>query len=325
MPTPRKQQVCLQATPYYHCISRCVRRAYLCGVDKATNVSYEHRRGWIEQRLLFLAQVFCIDVCAYAVMSNHSHLVLHINKKKALQLTDRQVVMRWHQVCKGTEITRQFETNGQVDVYQESTLKSSIGIYRKRLFDISWFMRLLNEPIARMANAEDDCTGRFWEGRFTSQALLDEAALLACMAYVELNPIRAGKSKTPETSQYTSIKLRIEAALKKKQPQELMTFDGGSNDKLNGCLPFLLQDYIELVDLTGRSIRDKDSGYIDIHIPNILTRLNISADNWLNLTTKFEIHFKGPVGQCAALRYFCELQNRIRRPNLFSSRTLFGN
>ncbi|TLU61035.1 transposase [Thalassotalea litorea] len=324
MPTARKQQVCLQATPYYHCISRCVRRAYLCGVDKASNISYEHRRGWIEQRLLFLAQVFCIDVCAYAVMSNHSHLVLHINRKEALQLTDRQVVLRWHQVCKGTEITRQFENNGQVEGYQESTLKSCIDIYRKRLFDVSWFMRLLNEPIARMANAEDDCTGRFWEGRFTSQALLDEAALLACMAYVDLNPIRAGQSKTPESSKYTSIQQRISAAIRGKQPQKLMTFDSSSKEQLNCCLPFSVQDYIELVDLTGRSIRDKDSGYIDSHLPNILSRLNISSQNWLNLTTRFETHFKGAVGQCSSLSHFCELQDRIRRPNLLSSLKLFG-
>ena len=101
MPKPRKELISLEATPYYHCVSRCVRRAFLCGTDNEGR-SFEHRRGWIEHLLLEQAKVYCIDIAAYAVMSNHFHAVLHINQAKSKTLTDIEVVQRWHLLYKGT-------------------------------------------------------------------------------------------------------------------------------------------------------------------------------------------------------------------------------
>ncbi|TLU64598.1 transposase [Thalassotalea litorea] len=324
MPTPRSKQVCLQATPYYHCISRCVRRAYLCGKDHVSDRSYEHRRGWIEKRLLFLSQIFCIDICAYAVMSNHCHLVLHINHAQALKLNDEEVVNRWHKVCKGTLITQQFALGNQIDGDLLPTLKQTISIYRNRLFSVSWFMRLLNEPIARMANAEDECTGRFWEGRFVSQALLNESALAACMAYVDLNPVRAGIVDIPEKSEFTSIRRRIKALLQGKEDEQIMPFSDKAKSKRSETLPFNLDDYLKLVDFTGKTMKNRQVNVIDSALPGILSRLNISSSNWYQLTTKFEDYFKGPVGNSVALSDFCRLQNRMRRPNIAVSKQLFG-
>ena len=191
MPKPRKAQISLQDTPYYHCVSRCVRHTFLCGVDKHTGHSYEHRRQWVEDRLLFLGSVFSIDICAFAVMSNHTHVVLHIDKEQALNWSELEVLERWHKLYSGTLLTQRFMHQPLRDDMSKAELKmvsQIVDIYRQRLFDISWFMRCLNEYIARQANKEDNCTGRFWEGRFKCQALLDEAALMACMAYVDLNP-----------------------------------------------------------------------------------------------------------------------------------------
>ncbi|QPG04585.1 hypothetical protein IT774_10085 [Salinimonas marina] len=162
MPRPRKCLINLSDTPYYHCVSRCVRRAFLCGEDKQTGKSYEHRRQWVEDRLLFLADVLCVDVCAYAVMSNHTHLVLRINKDKADALSVKEVIRRWHKLYKGMLIAQRYVNPAECDSLSEAeteTVKNLAEVYRNRLFDISWFMRLLNEYIARHANKEDDCKG----------------------------------------------------------------------------------------------------------------------------------------------------------------------
>ena len=111
MPKPRKTLISLQDTPYYHCISRCVRRAFLCGEDELTGRSYEHRRGWIEDKMLSLASIFAIDICAYAVMSNHTHLVLHVDQDRALNWDVKQVLERWHRLHKGTQFTEKYLRN----------------------------------------------------------------------------------------------------------------------------------------------------------------------------------------------------------------------
>jgi hypothetical protein len=148
----------------------------LCGFDSYSGQSYGHRRAWIEQRLLFLSSIFSIDICAYAVMSNHVHVVLHVDVKQVMAWSDSDVVNRWHSLHKGTLLTQMFARGDTLSQGQQLTLDDIIAEYRERLHDISWLMRNLNEHIAREANKEDDCTGRFWEGRFKSQALLDDAA-----------------------------------------------------------------------------------------------------------------------------------------------------
>ncbi len=184
-------------------------------------------------------------------------------------------------------------------------------------------MRVLNEDIARRANKEDGCTGRFWEGRFKSQALLDEAALAACMAYVDLNPIRAKIADTPETSDYTSIKKRIEHARRGEQPQSLLCFAGNPRKSRPKGLPFELDYYIELVELTGRCIRPDKRGHISDTRP-ILARLQIAPENWLKLTTQFTTVFRGAVGRQQAMTKYCANLEKKRRANLTNCERLLG-
>jgi REP element-mobilizing transposase RayT len=281
MAKARKAQVSLDATSYYHCVSRCVRRGFLCGMDNYSGQSYEHRRQWVEDRLYKLVSVFAIELCVFfSVMSNHTHLVLRVNREQALSWDRAEVIERWHQLYAGNWLSQKYRSGIELTKVESTILGQHVHIWRERLYDISWFMRNLNEFIAREANREDQCTGRFWEGRFKSQALLDEKALLFCMAYVDLNPVRAMMASTPESSDHTSIQLRIHATLKSNspnQPVQLSPFLGNPGKDIPEGLHFCLDDYFNLVDWTGRIMRDDQRGAIDANLPPILQRLGITS------------------------------------------------
>ena len=288
MTTARSQQVCIEATPYYHCVSRCVRRSFLCGYDAFSKTSYEHRRDWIESRIKTLATVYCIDICAYAVMSNHYHLVVHINKAKLDELTDIDIVQRWSLLHAKPDIIKRFISNDLKERAEICVAKKVIQQWRERLYSLSWFMRELNFDIALKANKEDNCKGHFWESRYKSQALLDEKALLAAMAYTDLNPIRSGKAKTLDTSDYTSIKSRLNALCRQQATQAyLFPFVGSSNSTINMGIPFRLMDYLELVEWSGKILKEGKAS-LHSHLPSILERLNLTHKDWLVACTQLE-------------------------------------
>jgi REP element-mobilizing transposase RayT len=285
----RKTLISLQDTPYYHVVARCVRRAWLWGFDEYAGRDYSHRKQWVLERLSELAGIFAIDVCAYAVMSNHYHLVVHVDEGRARRWSHAEVVQRWTQLYSRPPLIERWE-KGECESGDREVAEALIERWRERLFDVSWYMRCLNEPLARRANLEDGCTGRFWEGRFKSQALLDEAGLLTAMAYVDLNPIRADIANTPEASEFTSIYQRIEelssvsnrAEIQKDSPLAhavpLLRF--ADEQGSSSAIPFALHEYLSLVDWTGRAIRQDKRGTIDSHLPSIANRLGIDGDAW---------------------------------------------
>ena len=309
--------MCVSETPYYHITSRCVRRAFLCGVDKDTGNSYEHRRAWIEDRIRVLSSLFSIDICAYAVMSNHYHLVVHLNPRESTRWSDDEVLNRWTALFRGPLLVQRCRAGGPLNAAERDSVRSIAAVYRTRLGSLSWFMKCLNEPIARMANAEDRCTGHFWEARFHSQALRSEQALLTAMAYVDLNPMRAQLAKTQEDSDYTSIKARLlddssrnmiaEAVLRLIDSGTLNHFDtpirplmrfadtaaniGGDNKPVD-VLPMRELEYVRLVDSTGRIVDHKKRGRLDPTLEPILQRLELSAEQWIQASTAFKQHYR---------------------------------
>ncbi len=340
MTRPRSTLVSVADTPWYHVVSRCVRRAFLCGTDAHSGQCFEHRRGWIVERVKQLASVFAIDVAAYAVMSNHYHLVLRIDAERARSWSRDEVLRRWTRLFAGPPaVQRLLAGKGdELDAATQLAIGEWAEKYRARLCDLSWFMRVLNETIARKANAEDEVTGRFWEGRFKSQALLDEQAILAAMVYVDLNPIRARMAETPEDSDHTSVAERI-AGLKPDRPrkspaagntqpamrtarsasplialkgethlaqlpqQPLMPFDATA--RLKAAIPFAFDDYLDLVDTTGRCIRPDKRGAIAARTPALLVRLNIDSERFVACATNLMRQFGSAVGAPTHLTALC--------------------
>ena len=212
MGLPRSRYVREGEEGVYHCFSRCVRRAFLYGFDAVTGRDFSHRKAWLVDRLRHLAAIFAIEVCGFAVMDNHYHTILRTRPDMVASWSDREVATRWltlfprHRDVKGSPVPP-----AEKEICALADCPERLATLRRRLSSLSWFMGRLNEFIARAANTEDRVKGRFWEGRFKCQALLDEAAIAACMVYVDLNPIRAGRAESPEESDFTSIQERIRA------------------------------------------------------------------------------------------------------------------
>ncbi|MGB7344584.1 MAG: hypothetical protein WBD20_10245, partial [Pirellulaceae bacterium] len=211
MPRPQRNEqfdsgeVCI-----VHVVQRCVRRAFLAGIDQTSGKDFSFRKEWIRRRMEALASVFAVDVLSYAIMSNHMHQILRNRPDVCAAWSDEEAAIRWLRVFPGRRLEEHLAEPTENDVKMLVANKERLAEVRSRLADISWFMRALAEPIARMANRQDECTGRFWEGRFKAQRIVDDAGLLACSIYVDLNPVRAAMAATPQDSPHTSAYDRIE-------------------------------------------------------------------------------------------------------------------
>ena len=299
MAYPRSVTVDPDEPGFYHCMSRCVRRAFLCGEDPVSGRNFDHRRDLMERRLIDLAEGFAVSLYSWAVMSNHTHVVLRIDPQQARQWSDEEVAFRWARLTR----TLKAEPASKVQARMREILQQPehLATVRERLGSLSWFMRFLNECIARHANAEDHCTGRFWEGRFKCQALLDESAVLACMAYVDLNPIRAGLSDDLAGSEFTTIQRRLRA-LEANPDQGTASLRALVGDAGDHGPDISIVDYIELVDWTGRIARPDKEGLIDAATPSALAAIRGSPDWWVGCALRIEGVFGTAVGTPISLK-----------------------
>jgi len=299
MTIARSQQVDPSVARWYHCVSRCVRRAFLLG-DQAHD-----RKEWIENRIEELAQIFAIAVGGFSVMDNHLHVLLRLDLNVANDWSNEEVVRRWGRLYPARD------KSGQplplTDDWVKWRLADArwVATARERLQSISWFMKCLKEPLSRLANRQDKAKGAFFEARFKSVAILDEESLLAIAAYIDLNPVAAGIAEVPETSEHTSIKVRAAHVDTQGKTAQLKAATEGSvagsvaaagleeslwlcpiedRRRLDSCREgmlegFSLGSYFLLVDYTGRLYREGKSA-ISAELAGILDRLGSNAESW---------------------------------------------
>jgi hypothetical protein len=332
MGLPRSHYVQEGEEGVYHCITRCVRRAFLCGVDTVTGQDFSHRKAWLVDRLRYLAACFAIEVCAYAVMSTHHHNILRVRPDLAASWSDQEVARRWLTLFPRRH--KRSMTSTEEDIRALADQRERIAILRQRLCNLSWFMGRLNESIARAANKEDKVKGRFWESRFKCQALLDDAATASCMVYVDLNLIRAGLAATPEESDFTSIQERIRAwrketaAVPSAGAERSLSSTAVSNSTANtdlqagwlcpihsesgrrGILQMTAAEYFDLVDRSGRMMRSDKRGVIDADLAPILLRIGVRPDAWPDTVSRFGSRFRLAAGLVSSLRDFADRLGR---------------
>jgi REP element-mobilizing transposase RayT len=252
-----------------------------------------------------------VSVCGFSIMDNHLHVLVRLEPNVTAKWSDEEVVRRWLAVYPPR--TLDLDDPKLVRLWVKHLVQDAdkVAQYRQRLGDLGWFMKALKEPLARLANKEDDCKGTFWESRYKSIAILDEEALLATCAYIDLNPVAAGIAATPETSRHTSVRQRVEHARAKGKLAALKAAARGAaaGSKATGRLEethwlcpvedlrrkgspregmlkgFSLGSYLLLVDYTGRLCRS-GKARISQEVAGILERLGTSGELWRHRLTR---------------------------------------
>jgi REP element-mobilizing transposase RayT len=299
MTVARAHLVDASVTRWYHCVTRCVRRAFLLGEGP------HDRKEWIEKRLEERAQIFGLAVGGFSVLDNHLHLLLRLDPEIANGWSDEDVVRRWGRLFPPRDKSRQPLAISNDWVQWRLKDAGWVATARERLQSLSWFMKCLKEPLSRLANRQDQTRGTFFEGRFKSVAILDEESLVAACAYIDLNPVAAGIAMAPETSKYTSIKKRVEHVEAQGKTAHMEAARGGSvagscaaggleealwlcpiedrrqlDSSREGMLEgFSLGSYLLLVDYTGRLFREGKAA-ISGELAGIFDRLAINAASW---------------------------------------------
>lgn len=276
----------------YHVSSRTVRRGFLIGRDPRTGVDYSYRQELIRRRLEALAGVFAVDLVDHSILSNHFHAILRNRPDLVAQWSDEEVARRWLRLKRSALELNPEPTPEKIALFLQDP--KALARARKCLSSISEFMGHLKEPIAREANLADDCTGNFWQSRFSATRLQDDPALLVCSLYVNLNPLRAGLARGPEDANFTSAQARLldrlagDVRLARSGYLSSVHVDGDGYDGAGarrrasnkGYLNVSFVEYLELLDAVARRERIEQAGGVCDELPPLVQRLGVQPTDW---------------------------------------------
>lgn len=330
----------------YHCWTRCVRRASLCGKDPYTGKDYSHRREWILIRYEQLAGLFTIEVEFRTELRNHLHNVLRTRPDVARRLTPHEVAKRWLTITKLTKCpTDDLPKPDKKEVEKLVKNKKKLAKMRKRLSNVSWFMGTLLENTSRRSNKEDECSGAFWESRFKCRECTDLNSILVCGIYVDLNLMRAGEAKSLETSRHTSIFQRLMAA---KQPKNSKTRADGwmaeltmqPENKQNeqwaytsrtgrrasdlGVIPVSLEDYVKLAKWTVKLIQSGQRTTIPGDLEAVLEHMDVNPEAWIDTVQDYEELFCHAIGPPGSMEKVAERLDKQHLKGGPAARRAFG-
>jgi len=303
---------------HFHCTVRCVQQLFLCGTDPVTGKSNNHRRKWIEQRILALGEIFAISIHSFALMSNHLHLVLTVDPEHVTHWNDWEVAQR------GVALYRRAHENDEHRFARALVWRdcpNQINKLRQRLGSLSEYMKALNEFTAKAANKESGRKGNFWDDRYGCVALLDDAALLAAMVYVDLNPIRAVMAPTLLKSDHTSAQLRLRRIRADGQcvTDPLLPVAGPKHRQL---LDMTQAAYLDLVDRSGRQLHPGKRGRIQASAPAVLKQIGLNEPQWLIQVRGIESRYWRAVGTADSLVRLAERLGQQWMRGLVSAKAL---
>lgn len=352
MTRPRKEIIDESQPGFYHIIVRCVRQAFLCGYDKYSKRNFDHRKAWIRDRLKHLAGIFGVQVYSYAILCNHYHLALRNRPDWVASWSKKEVARRWWKL-----FPKRRKANGEPARPSKEELKElmkDVGLLaraREQLSSISFFMQLQNQYIATIANREDGCKGRFFDGRFKCTRLEDVPVVAVCMQYIDLNPVRAGMAKSLDESEYTSAferlmgekaRLRVRAYERKRRKGESLSkrqrallkserkklresqWLAGLDEKGSPFVGFEVTEYLAMVEAAGRRMRRGKRGWVPDSVPPLLERLELDTESWLEVVEGFGRLFFRVAGKAGSMAMAAEKAGRKTYHGVRACRRLFG-
>ncbi|HHI78609.1 MAG TPA: hypothetical protein ENK02_01370 [Planctomycetes bacterium] len=351
--TRARKEIIDQSQPgFYHIIVRCVRQAFLCGFDQYSKRNYDHRKAWIRDRLKHLSGIFAVQVYSYAILCNHYHLALRNRPDLVAKWSNKEVAKRWWKL-----FPKRRKTNGEAAVPSKEELReltknvALMARAREELSNISFFMQLQNQYIATIANLEDGCKGRFFDGRFKCTRLEDLPVIAVCMQYIELNPVRAGMAKSLDESEFTSAferltgekaKRRVKEYEKKRRKGEKLTkrqeaLLKSERKKLRESMwlapldeagsPFVgfeVWEYLAMVEAAGRRVRIGKRGSVPESVPPLLERLELDTERWMEAVEGFGKFFFRVAGKAGSMAEAAAKAGRRSYHGVRACRRLFG-